>query len=127
MRAGTFIVRSLLIAACILLGVVLERRVLAPRRDASHAGVNLAPDNSSGAKTDYPSRAARIVGPPETTIDTNELVHLTSLAEISAAIDAALTNRLFSQRAAALDILAGQIDPALIPETISLLERIPAG
>src|SRR5687767_2063420 len=122
MRARTLILQSLLAIACIALGIVLDRRLLTSRRTL--------PDNSSRrdaiVATNPPPSPTRLEPRPGLPPDSPG-PKLTTIAEVEAALQTALTNRTFSQREQALEALIGAMDPGLISDVLPLAEKIPAG
>src|ERR1043166_3132088 len=126
MRARTLSLQLLLAVACVALGIVLDRQVFVPRRKAA-AVTNALAIVESTQPTNKLFRAHPIVPPESENNDTNEVKKFTTLAEISDAIEPALTNRLFSERGEALKQVAQGADLELIPDALGLIEKIPAG
>src|SRR5204862_546755 len=99
------------------------RRVL----ERSH---HIVPDGSStrsAATQRLSSVSSNALAVADSNVTNTPATKTLSIPEISAAIDAALTNRLFKQRAELLQQIAEMVAPADIPRALMLAGRIPAG
>src|SRR5688572_21490840 len=126
MRARTIFLQTLLAVACIALGIVIDRRLLVTRRAAAPPDKLPRRENVSAPTTNTAALPLPVSTGRSAPIASIE-PKLTSLAQVELAMQAALTNRLFAQRQAALEAIVGALDPSLIAETLSLTGSIPAG
>src|SRR5688500_18159884 len=105
--------------ACLFLGIVIDRRLLSPRATPVRTNETRVAAKTNTVHNTQPRATARPSDEPSS--------RLTSVAQVEAALAAALTNRTFGDRQLALELIASSVEPGLIAQVLNLAERIPAG